>query len=117
MLPFWEQFVYLPMRIIAVRTLKEFWEEFPMAKQSLLSWYEEATVANWNTPNDLKAQYKNASVLTDKRVIFNIHGNTFRLIVDIEYRLKIVFIVWFGPHKQYDKIDAKKVSHVKTNKK
>lgn len=50
-------------------------------------------------------------------MIFNIHGNSFRLIVDIEYRLKIVFIVWFGTRKQYDKIDAKKVSYVKTNKK
>lgn len=105
------------MRIIAVRTLKEYLEEFPPAEQSLLSWYEEAALANWNNPNELKAQYKNASILTDKRVIFNIHGNSFRLIVDIEYRLKIIFIVWFGTHKQYDKIDAKKVNHVKTNKK
>lgn len=55
--------------------------------------------------------------LTDKRAVFNIHGNTYRLIVDIEYRLKIVFVVWFGTHKQYDKIDAKKVNYVKTNKK
>lgn len=105
------------MRIIAVRTLKEYWEEFPQAKQALLSWYEEAETANWANPNDLKAQYRNASVLTDKRVVFNIHGNTYRLIVDIEYRLKIAFVVWFGTHPQYDKIDAKKVSYVKTDKK
>lgn len=105
------------MRIIAVRTLKEYVEEFPSAVQSLLSWYEEATLANWNNSNELKAQYKNASILTDKSVIFNVHGNSFRLIVDIEYRLKIIFIVWFGTHKQYDKIDAKKVNHVKANKK
>lgn len=105
------------MRIIAVRTLKEYWEEFPQTEQALLSWYEEAEVANWNNPNELKSQYRNASVLTDKRVVFNIHGNTYRLIVDIEYRLKIVFIVWFGTHKQYDKINAKKISYVKTNKK
>lgn len=72
---------------------------------------------NWNNPNELKAQYGNASVLTEKRVVFNIHGNTYRLIVDIEYRLKIVFVVCFGTHKQYDKIDAKKVSYVKTDKK
>jgi mRNA interferase HigB len=105
------------MRVIAVKTLKEFWESVPSAEQALLAWYEEAEAAQWSSPNELKQQYRNASILTDKRVIFNIHGNSYRLIVDIEYRLKIVFIVWFGTHKQYDKIDAKKVSYVKTNKK
>ena len=108
---------FYTMRVIAIKTLKEYWEEFPQSKQALLSWYEEAEAAQWNHPNELKEQYRNASILTDKRVIFNIHGNSYRLIVDIEYRLKIVFIVWFGTHKQYDKIDAKKVSYVKTNKK
>lgn len=105
------------MRILAIQTLKQYWEEFPQAKQSLLSWYEEVEAALWDHPNDLKAQYRSASVLSVKRVVFNIHGNSHRLIVDIEYRLKIVFIVWFGTHRQYDKIDAKKVKYVKTNKK
>lgn len=104
------------MRILATKTLKYFCEEFPIAEQSLLSWNEEVESANWNSPNDLKEQYRNASILNNKRVVFNIHGNAYRLIVDIEYRLKIVFIVWFGDHVQYDKIDAKKVSYVKTNK-
>lgn len=105
------------MRIIAVKTLKDYWEEFPQAEQPLLSWYEEAEIAEWNNPNELKAQYRNPSILNDKRVVFNIHGNTYRLIVDIEYRLKIVFVVWFGTHKEYDKIDAKLISYVKTHKK
>ncbi len=105
------------MRVIAVKTLKDYWEGFPQAKQALFSWYEEACNAEWNTPNKLKSQYRNASVLTEKRVVFNIHGNNYRLIVDIEYRLKIVFIVWFGTHNEYDKIDAKTVSYVKTHKK
>jgi mRNA interferase HigB len=105
------------MRVIAVRTLKEGCEKFPKAEQALLSWYEETEEASWNNPNELKSQYGNASVLTDKRVVFNINGNSYRLIVDIEFRLKIVFIVWFGTHKQYDNIDAKKVSYVKANKK
>lgn len=105
------------MRIIAIKTLKSYWEIFPQAKQALLSWHEEAAVAQWGHPNELKAQYHNASILTDKRVVFNIDGNSYRLIVDIEYRLKIVFVVWFGTHKLYDKIDAKKVGYVKTNKK
>lgn len=105
------------MRIIAVRTLKEYWIEFPQAKQALLSWYEEAETAQWNTPGELKKQFRNASILNTKRVVFNIHGNAYRLIVDIEYRLKIVFVVWFGSHKQYDKIDAKEISYVKANQK
>jgi mRNA interferase HigB len=105
------------MRIIAIKTLKNYWEKFPVAKEALLSWHEETEAADWNNSNELKAQYRNASILTNKRVIFNIHGNAYRLIVDIEYRLKIVFVVWFGTHLQYDKTDAKKISYVKTNKK
>lgn len=105
------------MRIIAVSTIKTSCKGFPLAEQSLLSWYEEVEAASWSSPNELKQQYHNASILTDKRVVFNIHGNSYRLVVDIEYRLKIVFVVWFGTHQQYDKIDAKKVSYVKTNKK
>lgn len=105
------------MRIIAVKTLKQAWEQFPRAKQALLSWYEETEAASWNNPNELKAHYRNASIISERRVVFNIQGNTFRLIVDIEYRLRIVFIAWFGTHSQYNLIDAKKVSYVKTNKK
>jgi mRNA interferase HigB len=105
------------MRVIAIRTLKEHWITHPQAEQALLAWYEEAETAQWNSPNELKQQYRNASILTDKRVVFNIHGNAYRLIVDIEYRLKIVFVVWFGTHKQYDRIDAKKISYVKADKK
>lgn len=105
------------MRIIAIKTLKDYWGKFPLAKESLLSWHEEAEIADWHNPNELKAQYHNASIIDNKRVVFNICGNHYRLIVDIEYRLQIVFIVWFGTHKQYDKIDAKNVSYVKTYKK
>ena len=103
------------MRVIATKTLKDFINEFHQAEQALLSWHEEVVSAVWDSPNELKAQYKSASILSDKRVVFNIHGNSYRLIVDIEYRLKIVFVVWFGTHKQYDKINAKTVSYVKTN--
>jgi mRNA interferase HigB len=105
------------MRVIATKTLKRYWNEYPLEKQSLFAWYEEVEEAEWNSPNSLKKQYRNASIISDKRVIFNIHGNSFRLIVDIEYRLKIVFIVWFGTHKQYDKINVKKVNYDKANKK
>ncbi|WP_103923730.1 type II toxin-antitoxin system HigB family toxin [Algoriphagus boritolerans] len=64
-----------------------------------------------------KAQYRNASILNEKRVVFNIHGNIYRLIFDIEYRLKIIFIVWFGRHREYDKIDSKTISYDKPSKK
>jgi mRNA interferase HigB len=96
------------MRVIAVKTLKDHGEIFPQAEQALLAWFEEAETAQWNNPNELKQQYRSASVLTDKRVVFNIHGNSFRLIVDIEYRLKIVFIVWFGTTSSMTKLMQKK---------
>lgn len=105
------------MRIIAVRTLKEYSEQFPDSERPLQYWYKDVTAAEWDSPNDLKSQFGNASVLTGKRVIFNIHGNTYRLIVDIEYRLKIVFIVWLGTHPEYDRINAKEISYVKIDKK
>lgn len=103
------------MRIIAVSTLKVAAKKYPLAEQAIFSWNEETENANWSHPNELKEQYKNASIISSKRVVFNIHGNSFRLIVDVEYRLKIIFIVWFGTHKEYDKINAKTISYVKDN--
>lgn len=104
------------MRIISVKTLKQYWEEYHQAKEALLAWYEETEKAEWNNHNELKEQFRHASVLGNKRVVFNIHGNSYRLIVDIEYSFKIVFIIWFGTHKAYDQIDAKTVKYVKTHK-
>lgn len=103
------------MRIIAVKTLKSYWEEYPDAQQALFAWYEEVSEAEWSSPNEMKEQFRNASVLTGKRVVFNIHGNSYRLIVDIEFKFQIVFIVWFGTHKAYDNLDTKAVKYVKTN--
>ena len=103
------------MRIIAIRTIKNGYIEFPVAKQSLLAWNEEVEFANWQNPNELKEQHLSASIINTKRVVFNIHGNKFRLIVDIEYRLGIVFIVWFGSHNEYNKIDVKTIKYVKAN--
>ena len=105
----------LDIRVIPIKTLKDYISEYHQAEQALLSWHEEAASAMWNNSNELKARYKNASVLNEKRVVFNIHGNSYCLIVDIEYRLKIVFVVWFGTHKEYDKINAKTINYVKTN--
>jgi len=105
------------MRVIAVKTLKAFWEQYDDAEGPLRAWYQEVANAQWQNQGQLKAHYKSASVLTAKRVVFNIKGNSYRLIVDIEYRLQIIFVVWIGTHKQYEKIDAKTSGYGKANKK
>lgn len=97
------------MRVIAKKYLKEFWEKNSKSKQSLLSWYDEVKNLDWSNSSDLKLNFSSASIITSKRVVFNIKGNDYRLIVDIEYRLKLVFIVWIGTHKEYDLIDVKKI--------
>jgi len=99
------------MRIIAFRTLREFWEkpEYADSEASLRSWYHDAKNANWKNSNDLKQQYKNASIVGEGRVIFNIKGNLYRLVVAIDYELQIIFVRFVGAHKDYDKIDAKTI--------
>lgn len=99
------------MRIIAVSTLREYWLKNKKAEQPLKSWIQETKHSVWSSSSELKGKYRNASIITSKRVVFNIKGNDYRLIVDIEYRLKIVFIVWVGSHSQYDKINVKKVQY------
>lgn len=82
-----------------------------MAEQSLRAWVQETEKSVWKNVAQLKSKYRNASIINSKRVVFNIKGNDYRLVVDIEYRLKIVFVVWIGSHSQYDKIDVKTVSY------
>lgn len=94
------------MRVIAKRTLREFWERYPDAEQPLTAWHFEAENADWQKPSDIKALYSHASILKDSRVVFNIHGNTYRLVVKINYDYKIVYIRFVGTHKEYDKIDV-----------
>jgi mRNA interferase HigB len=101
------------MRVIAVKTLKLYAHKKKEAEQPLFAWYAEACKAHWKNHNELKAQFGNASVIGNKRVVFNIHGNKYRLIVDIEYKLQIIFIVWIGTHKEYDNIDSKTITYVK----
>ena len=81
------------MRIISRKTLIAYWKKYPEAEQPLKSWFDEAQNAYWGSANELKQQYRNASIITNKRVVFNIKGNNHRLVVDIEYRLGIVFVV------------------------
>jgi len=101
------------MRIIKESTLTEYCKQskYQQAEESVKAWIYEVRFSTWNSTNELKAKYGNASIISSKRVVFNIKGNDYRLIVDVEYKLKIVFVVWFGMHKEYDKIDAKTVSY------
>jgi len=103
------------MRIIKRNTLINYWKKFPETEQPLKSWFDEVINAHWKSPNELKRQFRNASVITNKRIVFNIKGYSHRLVVDIEFRIGIVFIVWIGSHKNYDKIVVKEVKYVKTN--
>jgi mRNA interferase HigB len=97
------------MRVIAVSTLRAFWELHPDAEQALKAWYEEATNASWTQPADIKARYRSASVLKNRRVVFNIKGNDYRLIVAVAYKLQIVYVTFVGTHKEYDAVDAETV--------
>ena len=97
------------MRVIAKRTLREFWEKHVDCEQSLKSWYREAERANWQNMNELKAEYPSASILQDSRIVFNIKGNHYRLIVKINFEYQICWIRFIGTHAEYDKIDANKI--------
>ena len=97
------------MRVIAVSTLRAFWARYPDTEHPLKAWYEEATNATWTQPSDIKAQYRSASVLKKRRVVFNIKGNDYRLIMAIAYKLQIVCVKFIGTQKEYDAVDAETV--------
>lgn len=97
------------MHIVAVKFLKTFWEKHPDAEQALKSWVDEAKNANWVQPATIKEQYRNASILKNRRVVFNIKGNDYRLVVSVAYRFQAVYVKFIGTHKEYDAIDAETV--------
>ncbi len=97
------------MRVISKKTLREFWDVEPEAERPLRAWYAEAKKAEWKTPADVKAKYRNASVLKGGRIVFNIHGNLFRLVVKVQYDFGIVYIRFVGRHTDYDNIDAENI--------
>lgn len=105
-------FSYLcKMRVIAFRTLREFFEqpEYADSEISLRAWYHDVKTAEWKNSNELKRRYKSASLVGDGRVVFNIRGNEYRLIVVIDYEYQMIFIRFIGTHKQYDNINAKTI--------
>lgn len=112
------------VRVLARRTLREFVEslkgtaDYQPVKSALDSWFHEAAMAKWTSPAHIKHQYANASIVGDDRVVFNIKGNSYRLVVAIEYELQIIFVKWIGTHREYDLIDVVKVEYAgKTHKK
>jgi mRNA interferase HigB len=94
------------MRVISKKTLISFWLIHTDAEQALKAWYDEASHAQWASPNEIKGQYRNASFIGSNRVVFNIAGNKYRLIVSITYQHKAIFIKFIGTHEAYDKVDA-----------
>ena len=97
------------MRIIAKRTLREFWERHRDAEEPLLAWYREVEHEDWDTPAKVKEKYRSASIVANNRVVFNIKGNSYRLVVKSQLRGSIVFIRFVGTHAEYDRIDVEEV--------
>ncbi|MTI29361.1 type II toxin-antitoxin system HigB family toxin [Cytophagales bacterium RKSG123] len=92
--------------MISKKTLREFWEKHADCEQQLKVWYETAKQSDWKNPNDVKQTYADASIIANNRVVFNIRGGNYRLIVAFNYPLSIAFIRYIGTHSDYDKIDA-----------
>jgi mRNA interferase HigB len=93
-------------RIFAKSTLRDFWERHPDSEQYLKTWYDTAMSSTWKSPNDVKRTYIKASVLKESRIVFNIKGNSFRLVAKFNFDKQWIFIRFIGTHIEYDKIDA-----------
>ena len=110
MVPIWDYGAL--MRVIAVSTLKAFWTgrpEYRDAEGPTMAWYREAVKADWSTPEDVKRQFGNASILKDGRVVFNIGGNKYRLVVWINTPYRVLYVRFLGTHEEYDRIDAQTI--------
>jgi len=97
------------MRIIAISTLRAFWAKHSDAQTPLMAWYALASRSQWKSPSDIKEAYRNASFTANNRVVFNIKGNDYRLVVLVRYDKGLLFVKFVGTHAQYDKIDASTV--------
>ena len=94
------------MRIISRKTIREFWEKHLDAEHALEAWYHDAKRAVWKTPADIKSVYRNASFVGTDRVVFNIKGNQYRLVVAVQYQHGIIYIRFIGTHAEYNKINV-----------
>jgi len=98
------------MNIIAKGTISYYIEKYPKGKTALLTWYNEFVKAAFHNFNELKDIFGSASIVSNNRVIFNIKGNDFRLIVSVNFKQLAAYIIWFGTHKEYDKINAETIA-------
>ena len=94
------------MRVIARKPLVQFSSAHPDAKTGLDAWYHEAKTASWKTSADIKARYQSAIIINNRRVVFNICGNKYRLAIDINYPMQVIYILFIGTHKEYDRIEV-----------
>ena len=94
------------MRIIALGTLRDFWKKHPQAEIPLRSWYALASRADWRRPSGIKADYASASFMAGNRVVFNIKGNDYRLVVAVHYDRGMMYVRFVGTHREYDRIAA-----------
>ena len=99
----------MAMRIISVKALREFWQIHASAEQPLKAWHQAVRKVHWQSPDDIKRLFSTASFLQDNRVVFNIGGNKYRIIVKVRYQLGRVYIRFVGTHAQYDRINANEV--------
>jgi len=97
------------LRIISEKPLREFWLRHPDAEQPLLTWIQVVESQEWDSPSQIRDTYRTASVVSDNRVVFNLKGNDYRLIVWVNYGRHLVYIKWIGTHSEYDRIDVSSV--------
>ena len=93
-------------RIFAKSALRKYWEINPDTEQYLKTWYDTAMNSVWKSPNDVKQTYAHASILKDNRIVFNVKGNSYRLVAKFNFEKQWIFIRFIGTHQEYDKIDA-----------
>jgi mRNA interferase HigB len=105
------------MRIIALRTLREFvgslagHRDQPSVKAALDAWFDEVKRARWRNTSEVKQSYATASIVTAERIVFNVKGNAYRLVVAVDFEKGIVWVKWIGTHRDYDQIDVTEVEH------
>ena len=111
LLPAWDHGILADkaMRIISRKRLREFWDTRPDAEQPLKAWFREASRADWSGPLEIKAMYRSASIVASNRVVFNIAGNKYRLVVKVNYAYRVMYIRFVGTHQQYDDIDVTEI--------
>ena len=97
------------MNVISRKVLKEFWIRYPDSETAIQAWFQEAKSARWKSSADIKRRFRTASIIDSERVVFNICGNKYRIIVRINFASATLFVRFIGTHDEYDRIDARKI--------